>query len=73
MPTPIIRRVADAQAQLIGEEKPLYLDFHVARRSQNADDLVQRNRRNNVWGHHNLSRAVEQILNPFGFNVDYVN
>ena len=59
----IVRQAADAQAHLIGEENPPDFNLHVAKRGQNVDEL----------GHHNLTRAVEQILNYFGFNVGYTN
>ena len=70
---PIIRQVADTLAQPTGEANPPDLDLHVAKRDQNIDDLVQRIRQNNVKGNHNLTRAVEQILNHFGFDVNYTS
>ena len=48
-------------------------DIHVVNRGQNADQVLQRLRQNNVGGHQNLTRAVEQVLNQFGFNVGYAN
>ena len=35
--------------------------------------MLQRFRQNNVRGHQNLTRAVKQVLNRFGFNVGYAN
>ena len=45
---PIIRQVANAQVQPIGEENSPTLNLHLVKRGQNADNLVQRIRQNNV-------------------------
>ena len=48
-------------------------DIHFVNRGQNADQVLQRLRKNNIGGHQNLTRAVKQVLNCFGFNVGYAN
>ena len=62
---PIVRQVADAQIPLVGVENTPDLDM--VRWGQNVDDLVQRIRQDNI------TKAVEQILHRFGFNVGYAN
>ena len=42
-------------------------------RGQNADEELQRLRQNSARGHQNLTRAIKQVLNRFGFNVGYAN
>ena len=48
-------------------------DIHLVNRGQNADQVLQRLSKNNAEGHQNLTRAVEQVLKRFGFNVGYAN
>ena len=54
-------------------ENQIIDDIQIVNRGQNADQVLQRLRQNNAGGHHNLTRAVEQVLNHFGFNVGYAN
>ncbi|XP_016164136.1 uncharacterized protein LOC107606608 [Arachis ipaensis] len=48
-------------------------NVHMPRHGQNADDMLERLRQNNLGGHYNLARNVEQILNRLGFNVGCLN
>ena len=45
------------------ENQILDNDIHFVNRGQNADQVLQRLRQNNVGGHQNLTRAVKQFLN----------
>ncbi|XP_057760294.1 uncharacterized protein LOC130980653 [Arachis stenosperma] len=48
-------------------------DVHMPRHGQNADDMLERLRQNNLGGHYNLARNVEQVVNRLGFNVGCLN
>ncbi|XP_016192812.1 uncharacterized protein LOC107633726 [Arachis ipaensis] len=48
-------------------------DVHMPRHGQNADYMLERLRQNNLGGHYNLARNVEQVLNRLGFNVGCLN